>query len=66
MFKKLLLCAIALAGFAASAQVKVTGVVLQAEDDEPVIGATVTVKGTSIATATDLDGKFIVNAPSGK
>ena len=66
MFKKLLLCAIALVGFAATAQVKVSGVVLQAEDDEPVIGATVTVKGTNIATATDLDGKFTVTAPSSK
>lgn len=66
MFKKLLLCAIALVGFTISAQVKVTGVVLQAEDGEPVIGATVAVKGTSVATATDLDGKFTVNAPSSK
>ncbi len=66
MFKKLLLCAIALIGFTVSAQVKVTGVVLEAGTNEPLIGATVTVKGTSIATATDLDGKFTVNAPSSK
>lgn len=66
MFKKLLLCAIALIGFTVSAQVKVTGVVLEAGTNEPLMGATVTVKGTSIATATDLDGKFTVNAPSGK
>lgn len=66
MFKKLLLCAIALIGFTVSAQVKVTGVVLEAGTNEPLIGATVTVKGTSIATATDLDGKFMVNAPSSK
>ena len=62
MFKKLLLCAIALVGIAATAKVKVSGVVLQEEDEEPVIGATVTVKGTNIATATDLDGKFTVTA----
>ncbi len=66
MFKKLLLCAIALIGFTVSAQVKVTGVVLEAGTNEPLMGATVTVKGTSIATATDLDGKFTVNAPSSK
>ena len=66
MFKKLLLCAIALIGFTVSAQVKVTGVVLEAGTNEPLIGATVSVKGTSIATATDLDGKFTLNAPSGK
>ena len=66
MFKKLLLCAIALIGFTVSAQVKVTGVVLESGTNEPLMGATVTVKGTSIATATDLDGKFTLNAPSGK
>ena len=66
MFRKLLLCAIALVSFTLSAQVKVTGVVLQASDNEPVIGATVKVQGTSIATATDLDGKFTLNAPSSK
>lgn len=33
------------------------------EQDEPVIGATVTVLGTSIATATDIDGKFNLKVP---
>ena len=66
MFKKLLFCAVALVSLSLSAQVKVTGVVLQASDNEPVIGATVKVQGTSTATATDLDGKFTLNAPSNK
>ena len=35
----------------------VTGVVVD-EKDEPIIGANVTVKGTSKGTITDLDGKF--------
>lgn len=47
------------------AQVRVTGVVYSAEDDEPLIGATVAVKGkAAIATSTDLDGKFSLNVPS--
>ena len=33
---------------------------------KPVSGATVTVKGTKIATATTTDGTFALNAPSGK
>ena len=42
----------------ALAQTKVSGVVIGAADNEPVIGATVTVVGTKIATVTDIDGKF--------
>lgn len=35
------------------------------ENGEPVIGATVTVKGTNKATATDIDGNFTLKAPKG-
>ena len=42
---------------------KVTGVVKDANGD-PIIGANVTVKGKSIGTITDIDGRFILNAPS--
>ena len=43
----------------------VTGVVTDSEG-EPLIGATVMVKGTNIGAATDLDGKFSLTAPLGK
>ena len=43
----------------------VTGVVTDSEG-EPLIGATVMVKGTTIGAATDLDGKFSLTAPLGK
>lgn len=36
--------------------VKVTGSVTSGDDGEPIIGATILVKGTSIGTITDLDG----------
>ena len=51
-------------GFSAVAQTnKVTGVVRDANGD-PLIGATVKVKGTTRGTATDIDGKYsIVAAP---
>lgn len=41
----------------------VTGVVLA--DEEPVIGATVRLKGTDIGAATDYDGRFRLKAPVG-
>ncbi len=43
--------------------VKVTGQVVD-QDGEPLIGATVKVKGTNVATVTNLDGEFEVNASS--
>ena len=50
---------------AAMAQGKVSGKVVDATG-EPVIGASVIVKGTSNGTVTDLDGKFeMPNVPSG-
>ena len=68
MEKRLLLLLLGLCvGIGLFAQVKVTGVVLSADDDEPLTGATVSVKGSpSIITTTDLDGKFTLNVPSSK
>lgn len=47
-------------------QMKVNGLVTSAEDGEPIIGASVTVKdNTTIGTVTDLDGKFQLSVPNG-
>ena len=45
---------------------KVTGLVVSAEDNEPVIGATITVKGMpALGAITDVAGKFVFeNLPS--
>jgi len=43
----------------------VTGTVTSVEDGMGVPGATVLVKGTTIGTATDIDGKYSINAPAG-
>ena len=67
MFMKrfsLLLVSLLLTCSAALAQVTVSGTVVQASDNEPVIGATVTVVGTKTVTATDFDGRFTVNVPN--
>ncbi|MEG1587228.1 MAG: SusC/RagA family TonB-linked outer membrane protein [Bacteroidales bacterium] len=45
------------------AQQKVTGLVLSSEDGLPVIGASVIVKGTTVGSITDIDGKFVIEVP---
>ena len=50
----------------AMAQTKVTGTVVSAEDNQPVIGATVLVQGQKTGTVTDANGHFTISVPSGK
>jgi hypothetical protein len=38
----------------------VTGVVVSSEDNQPVVGASVSVKGTKLGRITDVNGKFII------
>lgn len=42
----------------------ITGTVISGEDNLPIPGASVLVKGTTVGVATDLDGKFSINVPS--
>ncbi|MFT4222780.1 SusC/RagA family TonB-linked outer membrane protein [Dysgonomonas sp.] len=44
---------------------RISGVVVD-NNGEPVVSASVAVKGTTIGTVTDLDGKFSVNVPEGR
>jgi TonB-linked SusC/RagA family outer membrane protein len=47
-----------------NAQTKsVTGKVTSSEDDQPVPGVSVSIKGTTIGTITNLDGEFILSVP---
>ena len=50
----------------ALAQNTVSGVVISSDDGEPIIGATIKVKGTQIATVTDVDGKFTLNVSTAR
>lgn len=50
----------------ALAQMQVTGTVVSQEDNQPVIGASVQVPGTQVATVTNVDGKFSLTLPAGK
>ena len=60
----LLLCLVLGIGLATAQTRKVTGTVISAEDSEPIIGASVIVKGTTTGTVTDFDGVFSLDVPS--
>jgi len=46
---------------AAFAQGNITGKLIDAETDEPLIGASVLIEGTSTGTVSDFDGNFVLN-----
>lgn len=53
-----LLCLFISIGVATAQTTRVTGTVASAEDGEPVIGASIVVKGTTVGTVTTFDGTF--------
>jgi TonB-dependent starch-binding outer membrane protein SusC len=66
--RRLLFLFFVLCGFllpAAAQQKTVSGIVTGADDKQPVVGATIVVKGTTLGATTDLDGKFQISAPAG-
>lgn len=66
MIKKLtfvILCLVMGIGVASAQTKNVTGNVTSAEDGEPVIGASVIVKGTTTGTVTDIDGNYALDVP---
>ena len=64
MKKQLLLFLFSLIAVAGYARV-ITGTVVSESDNEPIIGATIMVKGTQRGIATDLDGKFAIEVNDG-
>ena len=66
--KKLFLLLVAIVAVALGAQAQgreVYGIVTSGDDNEPIVGASVMVTGTTLGTTTDVDGKFrIQNVPS--
>jgi TonB-dependent starch-binding outer membrane protein SusC len=60
--KTFLFSLLALAATTAYAQtINVTGIVLSGEDQQPLIGASISVKGTSLGTITDIDGRYSID-----
>ncbi len=64
LLKTILTCLLMFVSLTALAQKKITGHVSDASG-EPIIGASVVVKGTSNGTITDMDGNFSLNADKG-
>lgn len=50
--------------FVMAQTVQIAGTVISSEDNLPVAGASVTVKGTTVGALTGADGKFVLSAPS--
>jgi len=44
---------------------QITGTIVDGETDEPLIGASISIDGTTTGTVTDIDGKFSLNANPG-
>lgn len=61
----LLVAFLMLLGNAALAQRAVKGKVTDADSGEPLIGASVSVVGTTRGTSTDVDGNFVLDVPNG-
>jgi len=53
-------------GIISAEPLTVTGNITSAADNEPLIGVTVLVKGTAVATATDIDGNYSIRADKGQ
>lgn len=67
MRKWISLCLLLLVGsMGVQAQTQITGNVIDGTSNEPLIGATVSVPGTSSGAITDLDGNFSFEVPEGK
>ena len=65
MKKQILLLCLALISLCGYAQTTVKGVVTSASDKEPLIGATVQIKGAGTGTITGIDGDYsIANVPA--
>ena len=64
LFQRLgvVICLLFFAGFASA---QISGTVLDSESGEPLIGASVVIKGTSSGAVTNIDGKFNVPAKAG-
>ncbi|MDR1403443.1 MAG: carboxypeptidase-like regulatory domain-containing protein, partial [Tannerellaceae bacterium] len=60
----LLFCLFSGIGLVTAQTTQITGTVISADDGEPIIGASVIVKGTTIGTVTDFDGGFNLSVPS--
>src|SRR5687767_5638818 len=62
----LAVCLLLLSTVAFSQNRTITGKVTSAENNTPIVGATITVTGTDVATQTDSEGNFSILVPPGR
>ncbi len=60
----MVVCSLLLTGSMALAQRQITGAVSDIESGEPLIGATVSIVGTTLGAITDLNGNYRLNLPT--
>ena len=60
-FILMVLCFCCFTSFTTIAQTTVSGTILDAENNEPLIGVNVAIKGSSIGSVTDINGKFTLS-----
>jgi len=65
MTKWLMLSCFVFLGVSGFAQKSISGIITDADTDEPLIGANILVKGTTTGTITDIDGSYSINVPEG-
>lgn len=54
-----------LSSLVVTAQTKITGKVIGGDDKQPIIGATVKIKGTNVGVVTDVNGNFTLSGKNG-
>src|SRR5580692_13043892 len=59
----LILCT--LSSLVVTAQTRITGKVIGSDDKQPIIGATVKIKGTNVGVVTDVNGVFTLTGKAG-
>ena len=64
-FAKVMLLLLMLSPLHAFGQSKITGTVVDQTNGEPIIGATVKIKGTSTGVVTDIDGNYSIDVKPG-
>jgi len=60
-----IICLLMASVFVSAQNLTVTGVVMAQDEPDPVIGANIMVKGTTVGTITDFDGNFSIEAKKG-
>lgn len=62
-YLSIMICALCFAYTAQAQNITLSGTVISSQDNQPVIGATVYIEGTTTGTTTDMDGNYSISVP---